>query len=941
MRPVNISAERAAGYYYERDPFFNKESAQNNSQWYGTGIAILELDGINNIDRDDFTKIVEGKDLQDNQLIESGGIQHKHVAGTDIPLTPPKSVSVAALVVGDERLIHSHQEAVIKTADYMEQHYSSHRETTDGVTQSVKSDNLTFAVFHHSTSRANDPNLHSHLITMNMVQTESGDWKALDNRQIFNDQKLINAVYQSYLSGQVKELGYDIEHRANGTWEIAGVKQEVIDLYSKRSFQIDQKEAELKEKGEIQNDALINKVATLESRPDKNINITEQELRHSWQTQLKEQGLSIEQLQNDLKSCSGKSIDSESRNLIAGDYIRTAAAQLSERESVLRTSDVLKLSLNLANGEQNSVEATHKAFEELINKGDLSSLGTDARGRELITTKEMLEAERRIIEDINNSKGQWQSAADKEAARAFIETKEDVQGWQYTEGQRQAIELILSSEDRVNIIQGNAGTGKTETFAGVKEYADKEGLEVIGIAATGKASKEIADKGIPAFTIDSFLSKDPALTQQTIIIMDESSMSGSRQIADVMEKTRDAGAKLVFVGDEKQFSSVSAGRMFTEMQDRTVVDKAEMTEVMRARTDYMKSVYSALNEQSGRGDIDTQKNVDKAFSILEREGKIAEAPDRETGLRTVVSEYFDKAARDKTVILTAYNDDRREINDLIRHERIEQGEIEKGYKFQTLEAVNINPEQARFADAYKEGQIIVAFSETENLKAGTKATVVDVDRENNILTVAHKDKTGAETLSEINTLKDNTSFAVYAEKETELSKGDRITFLKNDSHLNVENGLTGTVKSITENGAVTVTADTGKTVNFNIEEGGKAYNHIDHAYCLTEIKSQGATYENVIAFSPADEYSHHSYNSFYVDATRASHDYVLITNDAGMYKEQVSHFELNSSTLSYQPDIQNDKAEILHKEDQAASITDHGTPGNDKSQDAHDIEMAH
>src|SRR5208283_782160 len=101
--------------------------------------------------------------------------------------------------------------------------------------------------------------------------------------------------------------------------------------------------------------------------------------------QLQERGLSIEQLQNDLKSGSEKSIDSESRNLTAEDYIKTAVAQLSERESVLHKSDVLKLSLNLANGEQNSVEGTHTAFEELINKGDLSSFGTDARGRELIT----------------------------------------------------------------------------------------------------------------------------------------------------------------------------------------------------------------------------------------------------------------------------------------------------------------------------------------------------------------------------------------------------------------------------------------------------------------------------------------------------------------------------------------------------------------------------
>ncbi len=178
---------------------------------------------------------------------------------------------------------------------------------------------------------------------------------------------------------------------------------------------------------------------------------------------------------------------------------------------------------------------------------------------------------------------------------------------------------------------------------------------------------------------------------------------------------------------------------------------------------------------------------------------------------------------------------------------------------------------------------------------------------------------------------------VYAEKDTELSKGDRITFLKNDSYLNVENGLTGTVRSISENGDVTVTTDAGKNVSFNIEEGGKAYNYIDHAYCLTEVKSQGATYQNVIAFSHADEYSHHSFNSFYVDATRASHDFTVVTNDIETYKEQASQLELNTSTLSYQADMQNNKAEISYTERAA----DYSTPENDKSQDDHNVEISH
>ena len=73
----------------------------------------------------------------------------------------------------------------------------------------------------------------------------------------------------------------------------------------------------------------------------------------------------------------------------------------------MHTSDVLKSSPKPRQRRtKQRNKGSHKAFEELINKGDLSSLGTDARGRDLITTKEILEAERGIVDDIKRRKGQ-------------------------------------------------------------------------------------------------------------------------------------------------------------------------------------------------------------------------------------------------------------------------------------------------------------------------------------------------------------------------------------------------------------------------------------------------------------------------------------------------------------------------------------------------------
>lgn len=128
----NASASQAAGYYYEKDPIF-----ENNSQWQGKGAEALGLSG--SVEKGDFEAVVSGIDPRTGEQLVKDGVNGEHRAGTDYTFSAPKSVSVAGLVLGEERVLEAHREAVTRTMEYAEEHLSQARQTVNGVTERVTS----------------------------------------------------------------------------------------------------------------------------------------------------------------------------------------------------------------------------------------------------------------------------------------------------------------------------------------------------------------------------------------------------------------------------------------------------------------------------------------------------------------------------------------------------------------------------------------------------------------------------------------------------------------------------------------------------------------------------------------------------------------------------------------------------------------------------------
>ena len=290
MGPVSQSATAASKYYYEKDPVYEKD----NSRWLGGGCESLGLDVGAAVWKDDFNNIINGNDLTGEQIVQdtySAAGRTEHRAGVDFVFSDPKSVSIMEHLAGDERIRNIRSAAIEDVVKHIDDNYIAYRETVNYQVNVVHAAGKgIFSTYEHSTSRENDPNSHTHVLICNMVQRDDGSYRALYNDDIFKNQKEITAVYNASMAKGLSEIGYAIEIKPNGLYEVAGVPKELIDTFSKRTANIKQAEAEFLDNNNIlETNPKIQVIATLETRPEKS-DLTKEYLIDSWNKQASDIG---------------------------------------------------------------------------------------------------------------------------------------------------------------------------------------------------------------------------------------------------------------------------------------------------------------------------------------------------------------------------------------------------------------------------------------------------------------------------------------------------------------------------------------------------------------------------------------------------------------------------------------------------------------------------
>ena len=567
-----VAAPSQGASYYERDGYYAKDDPDHRaaSAWAGKGAAELGLKGP--VEPDKFKSILEGvvPDGSDQRLGRRGkdGEIH-HRPGRDLTFSAPKSVSLAALVGGDARIVEAHDRAVGGALGWFENNVAETRMKDPETGSMIRSggQKTVIATFRHDTSRNLDPALHTHSVIANMVRGDDGKWRTMANERLYASKMLLGALYRSELAGELVRLGYGIEKtHADGRFEIAGVSREIIEAFSTRRAEIEAAMA-ARGLGSTADNQHLARRAALMTRAHKR-DADKGELRETWAKQAADLGFDAPVPDRDPSRAltgaamergrdgaefsrdggrhpgpSGKSAHelgplfahAEAQSDPARAAVDWALAHLSERDAVFSGTDLMAAALAWSPGAA-SIEAIERTIGGLKREGRLHDAPALQSGDGLATDKTVAE-ERETVGLMRDGEGRG-----KAAMRGWMVDAHLRKG-PLTVGQRQAVRLILSAKDRTVGVQGYAGTGKTRMLNRARTLAEKKGFRMVGLAPSASAVQTLAtESGIESETLQRFLARNAGVAEGRL------TKKGSREM-------RAAFAKTVLVVDEGSLAS--------------------------------------------------------------------------------------------------------------------------------------------------------------------------------------------------------------------------------------------------------------------------------------------------------------------------------------------------------------------------------------------------
>jgi conjugative relaxase-like TrwC/TraI family protein len=464
-----------AGYaqrHLEHSDYYD-EGRRVQGEWHGQGAELLGLRG--EVTREQFEAVREGLHPETGEFLRprhsadrvdaNGSEQSKGRSLYDLTFSAPKSISIQALVGGDERLIAAHDKAVREALAEAE-NYAAARVRLNGANEDRATANWIVAAYRHDTSRELDPQLHTHAVTANLTYDGvEGRWKALQASGLYERRAYLTEVYRNALAREVSGLGYEIETRRDSKgrdhgFEIRGVSDQLLEKYSVRSAQRDAAiERFTVEHGRKPTN---NEVAVLvrESRADKLTEISTEKLRKQQQARLlPEEGHALKHLHEESVDRAGE-IPHEPTQ--AAESLQHAKEHLFERSSVVREHELMTEALRHGRGKIDRRQL-RGALELEQSQGSLIRAGNN------LATRESLEREQRMIAAVDGGIGRYERLGGK---REFSPSE------RLREEQLRAVLQILDSRDFAVNLRGAAGTGKTATLTEIARGLREAGREV-------------------------------------------------------------------------------------------------------------------------------------------------------------------------------------------------------------------------------------------------------------------------------------------------------------------------------------------------------------------------------------------------------------------------------------------------------------------------------
>jgi conjugative relaxase-like TrwC/TraI family protein len=747
------SSAKASAAYYTR--YLTEAPGEGPGVWSGGQAAGFGLAG--EVSGQELELLLQGRDptsgatlgsvLRDRDRDRPGAKPIKAVAGFDLTFSAPKTVSVWWGLTQDERLLAAHDAAVAATLEHFERFGSTTRIRVNGRRQHPDTVGLTVASFRQTTSRDDDPQLHTHVVVSSKVQTTDGRWYALDARYLKCHQRMLGGLYQSLLRSELTaRFGVDWHPIVKGQAEITGVPRELLRAFSKRSAEIERaltvKVAEFRQREgrdpERVERAAMEREAAKDTRPKKTGNGVSG-LVTRWRAEAEAVGWTPEQLTDAIITAGRAQPDQPVATLTVDEIVDA----LSARASTWCRADVLQAICDVQRPlpdmpARRWLDVLERAVDRVVEhcvdldpSGNATRRGSDGRSVWIEPTAPGLTSEAVLAEE--EAIVAWAIHAQLDPPQPS--TTVDTGGLDVFQAEAAA---AAAGHDPLVLAAGAAGTGKTKTLSRAREDVERHGRPVFGLAPTAKAARELRDKTrIVSDTVAKLLHElsrpdpDPRYRWPagTTVVVDEAGMINTANLRQLVNLAEWEGWRLVLVGDPLQLQAVGRGGLFDEL-------------LRNGRVFPLEHVHRFTQRWEAAASLQLRASDPRALDAYQAHGRIVPGT-LEEHLDAIAAAWVDRHRNGDTVAVVASTNGHVDLlNATIQSRRIVNGGLDRD----TVVAIG-GGEQAHVGDVVatrrNDRRLLTSAGEPVRNRELWTVTATHLDGS---LTVTHNDTHGHVTL---------------------------------------------------------------------------------------------------------------------------------------------------------------------------------------------------
>ena len=851
MSPV-ASAKRAEEYYGKSDGGYYVGESDLHRRWGGHGAELLGLKGPPDFEQ--FKRLMNGLDPYTGEQLTAKLIANR-LAAWDVTACVPKGVTIA-LEQGDDRLHKAIWDSVEQAMGMVED-YATTRVRVGGQQADRRTRNLVWYAVEHAETRPvgednmPDPDRHVHVVIANLTFDDAEQkWKAVKFRPIMDIRKYFDRCFDTVLAGKLAELGHELktEWKTDGkyySWDIKGIPDSVIEKNSRRSAEVEQTEQAILDKMKNENGHAPEQLSAVArdklgatSRQEKRDDLTLEECREYWNSRITpDEGDAIAETIR--RARLGLNPRPQPGAAKAVDF---AMRHQFEQRSVVPWEELATTAMEQSIG----TALPDDLLREFLRQGVIMRMKD---GRLQCTTEALQREEDGIIGFAADGQGTVLPVGQTAGLTRTLSN-----GTVLNDGQWAAAVGLLNTPNRVSVVQGPAGAGKSSMLAKFDEGVRRMGQDVTYLATTAPAVKVLEKDGFEANTLARFLldANLQAAARGGRVVIDETSLLGHKDAVKLFDIAKRDDLKLIFVGDPMQHSSVPRGAFMRLLTDYAGVRPFHLREILRQQDPAYRAAAVLLSEG---------KTVE-GYDALDRLGWVKELGDDQR-YAAIAADYLQAVGEKKSVLVVSpTHRESAMITEAIRSTLRQAGKLgAEEREFTRLVQVNASDAERERPQMYRPGDVLQFHQNAVGFTKGERFIVSDPAS----VPVAESAK-----------------FSVYRPETISLAVGDVIRF-------------TGTVKTIDgkhvlKNGAVKSVAGFDAKGNLRLDNGwvvGKAAGHFRSGFVETSFGSQGRTVQRVILGMSAASLPATNQEQLYVSASRARESLRLYTDNKAEIRDGV------------------------------------------------------